>query len=181
MKRAVFLDRDGTLNIERHYLHDPDQLEIIPDTGPALRRLMDAGFALFIVTNQSGIGRGYYTEADMHSVNKKMSEVLAADGVRFEKIYFAPESPEDESFGPKPSPKFLQDAAAEFGVDLAQCYMVGDKTADLQCGWNAGVKKSILVRTGYGAELEQADPITVAPAAIVDDIGAVADWILNDQ
>jgi len=181
MKRAVFLDRDGTLNIERHYLHDPDQLEIIPGAGPALRRLMDAGFALFIVTNQSGIGRGYYTEADMHSVNKKMSEVLAADGVRFEKIYFAPESPEDESLGRKPSPKFLQDAAAEFAVDLAQSYMVGDKTADLQCGWNAGVKKSILVRTGYGAELEQADPITVAPAAIVDDIGAVADWILNDQ
>ena len=181
MKRAVFLDRDGTLNIERHYLHDPDQLEIIPSTGPALRRLMDAGFALFIVTNQSGIGRGYYTETDMHSVNKKMSEGLAADGVRFEKIYFAPESSEDESLGRKPSPKFLQDGADEFGIDLAQSYMVGDKTTDLQCGWNAGVKKSILVRTGYGAELEQADPTTVALAAIVDDIGAAADWILNDQ
>ena len=78
MKRAVFLDRDGTLNIERHYLHDPDQLKIISGTGPALRRLMDAGFALFIVTNQSGIGRGYYTEADMHSVNTKLAETLAA-------------------------------------------------------------------------------------------------------
>jgi len=181
MKRAVFLDRDGTLNIERHYLHDPDELEIIPGTGPALRQLMDAGFALFIVTNQSGIGRGYYKEADMHAVNGKMVKTLAADGVRFEKIYFAPESPEDESPGRKPSPKFLQDAATEFGIDLAQSYMVGDKTADLQCGWNAGVKKSILVRTGYGAELEQAEPTTVAPAAIVDDIGAVVDWILNDN
>ena len=181
MKRAVFLDRDGTLNIERHYLHDPGELGIIPGTGSALRRLMDAGFALFIVTNQSGIGRGYYTEADMHAVNEKMSEVLAADGVQFKKIYFAPESPEDESPGRKPSPKFLQDAATEFGIDLAQSYMVGDKTADLQCGWNAGVKKSILVRTGYGAELEKSDPTTVAPAAIVDDIGAAAEWILNDQ
>jgi len=181
MKRAVFLDRDGTLNIERHYLHDPDELEIIPGTGPALRRLMDAGFVLFIVTNQSGIGRGYYKEADMHAVNEKMVKTLAADGVRFEKIYFAPESPEDESPGRKPSPKFLQDAATEFGIDLAQSYMVGDKTADLQCGWNAGVKKSILVRTGYGAELEQAEPTTVAPAAIVDDIGAAVDWILNDN
>ena len=179
--RAVFLDRDGTLNIERHYLHDPDELEIIPGTGPALRRLMDAGFALFIVTNQSGIGRGYYTEADMHAVNTKLAETLAADGVQFEKIYFAPESPEDESPGRKPNPKFLQDAAAEFGIDLAQSYMVGDKTADLQCGWNAGVKKSILVRTGYGAELERDDPPTVAPAAIVDDIGAAAEWILNDS
>ncbi len=181
MKRAVFLDRDGTLNIERHYLHDPDELEIIPGTGPALRRLMDAGIALFIVTNQSGIGRGYYTEADMHAVNTKLAETFATDGVRFEKIYFAPESPESDSPGRKPSPKFLQDAAAEFGINLAQSYMVGDKIADLQCGWNAGVKKSILVRTGYGAELEQADPTTVAPAAIVDDIGAAADWILKDQ
>jgi D-glycero-D-manno-heptose 1,7-bisphosphate phosphatase len=181
MKRAVFLDRDGTLNVERHYLHDPDKLEIITGTGPALRRLVDAGFALFIVTNQSGIGRGYYKEADMHAVNDRLAAELKADGVRFEKIYFAPESPEDESPGRKPSPKFLQDAAAEFDIDLAQSYMVGDKTADLQCGWNAGVKKSILVRTGYGAELEKADPTTVAPAAIVDDIGAAADWILNDQ
>jgi D-glycero-D-manno-heptose 1,7-bisphosphate phosphatase len=178
--RAVFLDRDGTLNIERHYIHDPAELEIIPGTGPALRRLMDACFALFIVTNQSGIGRGYYTEADMHAVNERLAETLAADGVKFEKIYFAPESPEAESLGRKPSPKFLQNAATEFGIDLAQSYMVGDKTADLQCGWNAGVKKSILVRTGYGAELEQADPTTVALAAIVDDIGAAADWILND-
>jgi D-glycero-D-manno-heptose 1,7-bisphosphate phosphatase len=181
MKRAVFLDRDGTLNIERHYLHDPDELEIILGTGSALWRLMDAGFALFVVTNQSGIGRGYYTEADMHAVNDKMVAELKADGVRFEKIYFAPESPEDESPGRKPSPKFLQDAATEFGIDLAKSYMVGDKTADLQCGWNAGVKKSILVRTGYGAELEKSDPTTVAPAAIVDDIGAAAEWILNDQ
>jgi D-glycero-D-manno-heptose 1,7-bisphosphate phosphatase len=117
----------------------------------------------------------------MHAVNTKLAETLAADGVRFEKIYFAPESSEDESPGRKPSPKFLQDAATEFGIDLAQSYMVGDKTADLQCGWNAGVKKSILVRTGYGAELEKSDPTTVAPAAIVDDISAAADWILNDE
>ena len=93
MNRAVFLDRDGTLNVERHYLHDPNQLVIIPGSGPALRRLMDAGFTLFIVTNQSGIGRGYYTEADMHAVNEKLvAELAASDGVAFEKIYYAPES-----------------------------------------------------------------------------------------
>ena len=180
MSRAVFLDRDGTLNVERQYLHDPQALELFPGTGSALKRLMDAGYALFIVTNQSGIGRGYYTEADMHAVNTKLAETLAADGVRFEKIYFAPESPEDESLGRKPSPKFLQDAAAEFGIDLAQSYMVGDKTADLQCGWNAGVKKSILVRTGYGADLERDEPDTVANAAIVDNITAAVDWILEN-
>ncbi len=182
MKRAVFLDRDGTLNVERHYLHDPDQLEIIPGTGPALRRLMNAGYTLFIVTNQSGIGRGYYTEADMHAVNDKLTaELAASDGVAFEKIYFAPESPEDESHGRKPSPKFLQDAAAEFEIDLAQSYMIGDKIADLECGWNAGVKQSILVRTGYGAELEQAEPELAARATVVDDVAAAAEWILEQS
>ena len=177
MSRAVFLDRDGTLNIERHYLHDPEALEIFPGTGAALRRLAEAGLALFIVTNQSGIGRGYYTEADMHAVNKRLAQILAEDGVRFEKIYFAPE---EESPGRKPSPKFLQEAESEFGVDLAQSYMVGDKLLDLQCGWNAGVKKSILVRTGYGKEFERDEPQAMAEAAIVDDLPDAVDWILND-
>ena len=180
MNRAVFLDRDGTLNVERHYLHDPDQLEIIPGIGSALRRLMDAGYRLFIVTNQSGIGRGYYTEADMHAVNDKLTaELAASDGVAFEKIYYAPESPEQEGPGRKPSPKFLMDAAVEFGINLDQSYMVGDKAADLECGWNAGVKQSILVRTGYGAEFEQAELTLVTRAAVVDDVVGAADWILE--
>ena len=180
MSHAVFLDRDGTLNVERHYLHDPEALEIFPGTGSALKRLMDGGYVLFIVTNQSGIGRGYYQEEDMHAVNDRMTEMLAVDGVRFEKIYFAPESPEAVSPGRKPNPKFLNDSALEFGVDLSQSFMVGDKTADLQCGWNAGVKKSILVRTGYGAEIEHDKPQALAKAAIVNDLPAAVDWILND-
>ena len=182
MNRAVFLDRDGTLNVERHYLHDPNQLVIIPGSGPALRRLMDAGFTLFIVTNQSGIGRGYYTEADMHAVNEKLvAELAESDGIEFVKIYFAPESPEKPSYGRKPSPKFLHDAAAEFGIDLEQSYMVGDKTADLECGWNAGVKQSILVRTGYGAEQEQAEPELAGRATVVDDVAGAVDWILEQS
>ena len=180
MSRAVFLDRDGTLNVERHYLYEPEALELFPGTGAALRRLTKAGFALFIVTNQSGIGRGYYTEADMHAVNKRLAQILAEDEVRFEKIYFAPEAPEEESPGRKPSPKFLLEAESEFDVDLAQSYMVGDKLLDLQCGWNAGVKKSILVRTGYGTDFERDEPQTLVEAAIVDDLPAAVDWILND-
>ena len=179
MKRAVFLDRDGTLNVDRNYLSNPAELVIIPGTGPALRGLMDAGFLLFIVTNQSGIGRGYYTLADMHAVNERLCVELACDGVRFEKIYFAPESPESPSRGRKPSPEFLFDARDEFGLDLAQSYMVGDKLIDVQCGWNAGVKKSILVRTGYGAEVEKSSSTVLKPAVIVDDMRAAAQWILN--
>jgi D-glycero-D-manno-heptose 1,7-bisphosphate phosphatase len=178
-KRAVFLDRDGTINVDRNYLSDPAQLELIPGVGLALRRLMDAGFQLFIVTNQSGIGRDYYTLADMHAVNERLCEMLSKEGVRFEKIYFAPEAPEAPSRGRKPSPQFLFDARDEFDSDLTQSYMIGDKLIDLQCGWNAGVNKSILVRTGYGAEVEKRISNEPTEAIVVDDLPRAADWILK--
>jgi D-glycero-D-manno-heptose 1,7-bisphosphate phosphatase len=180
MKRAVFLDRDGTLIEEKVYLADPANVVVYPGTGPALRRLMDAGFLLFIVTNQSGIGRGYYTEADMHRVNGRLAELLASDGVRFEKIYFAPEHPDQPSRGRKPSPQFLLDARDEFAVDLAHSYMIGDKLLDLECGWNAGVQRSLLVRTGYGAEVERAAREKLSAAVVVDGLVAAAEFILAE-
>ena len=107
------------------------------------------------MSNQSGVGRGYFTLADVEKVNQFMLKELGREGVRFEKIYIAPEAPDAPSRGRKPSPQFLLDARDEFGVDLAQSYMVGDKLIDLECGWNAGIKRCLLVRTGYGAELER--------------------------
>jgi len=173
-RRAVFLDRDGTLIEEKEYLGDPAGVVVFPGVGPALRRLMDAGFLLFIVTNQAGIGRGYYTVDDMHRVNARLTELLAKDGVRFEKIYFAPEAPDQPSRGRKPSPQFLLDARDEFGLDLAQSYMIGDKLIDLECGWNAGVKRSILVRTGYGAEWERKAKEKLGAALVAEDLAAAA-------
>lgn len=180
MNRAIFLDRDGTLNVDKNYLSNPAELVIIPGTSDALRRLTQAGYRLFIVTNQSGIGRGYYTLADMHAVNEKLCAELAGKGIHFEKIYYAPEAPEEPSRGRKPSPQFLFDARDEFGIDLAQSYMVGDKIIDLECGWNAGVKKSILVRTGYGAKVELGNPDVALRALVADDIAAAAEMILKD-
>jgi D-glycero-D-manno-heptose 1,7-bisphosphate phosphatase len=179
MKRAVFLDRDGTLIAEKNYLHRPEEVEIFPGAGKALKRLADAGFKLLIVTNQSGIGRGYFTLADAENVNAHLRREFARDSVRFEKIYIAPEAPDQPSRGRKPSPQFLFDARDEFGLDLAECFMVGDKLIDLECGWNAGVKKSILVRTGYGAEVERAAANKFVSAVIVDDLNGAAEWILR--
>jgi D-glycero-D-manno-heptose 1,7-bisphosphate phosphatase len=179
MTPAIFLDRDGTLIEEREYLADPAGVAVFPGVGVALRRLQEAGFQLVIVTNQSGIGRGYYTEADMHRVNARLLELLAADGVRFAKIYFAPEAPDQPSRGRKPSPEFLFDARDELGLDLAGSYIIGDKLIDLECGWNAGVKQAILVRTGYGAKLEQQAPEKLTQAWVVDDLTAAAQLILE--
>lgn len=177
---AVFLDRDGTVIEERVYLSRPEGVELFPGAGQALRQLVDSGLKLIIVTNQSGIGRGYYTEADMHRVNDRMLELLAADGVQIEKIYFAPEAPDQPSRGRKPSPQMLFDAREELGIDLAQSYIVGDKLIDLECGWNAGVRRAVLVRTGYGKDFELNQPSALTRAWIVDDLAEAATRILRD-
>jgi len=181
MNRAVFLDRDGTLIVEKNYLHRPEDVELFPGAGAALKGLFDAGFKLLIVTNQSGIGRGYYTMADAERVNDRVCADLARDGVRFEKVYIAPEAPDQPSRVRKPSPQFLFDARDEFGLNLAESFMVGDKLIDLECGWNAGVKKSILVRTGYGAGVEQENPEALKSAVIVDGLAEMAEWILSQK
>jgi D-glycero-D-manno-heptose 1,7-bisphosphate phosphatase len=178
MNQAVFLDRDGTLIQERHYLHRPEEVVLIPGAALALKALTDRAFKLFIVSNQSGVGRGYFTMADVKRVNQRLVEELGQAGVRFERIYIAPEAPDAPSRGRKPSPQFLFDARDEFGVDLAGSYMIGDKLIDLECGWNAGVKRCILVRTGYGAEQEHVFAPKLADAIVADDLAAAAAWIL---
>jgi len=180
MKRAVFLDRDGTMIAEVNYLSRPEQIKIFPGTRTGLKKLCEAGFKLFIVSNQSGVGRGYFTMADVDKVNKVLCDELSQDGVGIEKIYIAPEKPDEPSYGRKPLPQFLFDARDEFGVDLSQSFIIGDKVIDLECGWNAGVKKSILVRTGYGAEVERASGPRLANAVIADDLDQAATLILGD-
>lgn len=180
-RRAIFLDRDGTINEEKDYLHDPEEVVVFPEAGPGLRRLQEAGFLLIVVSNQSGVGRGYFTMAEVESVNARVRSDLAKTGVRLDKFYVAPEAPDQPSRGRKPSPAFLFDARDEFGIDLGQSYMIGDKLIDLECGWNAGVKKSLLVRTGYGAKAEQKNGGKLGEAVVVDNLEEAAEWILKEK
>lgn len=180
MKRAVFLDRDGTMIAEVDYLSRPEQIQVLPGTRTGLRRLREAGFKLFIVSNQSGVGRGFFTMADVGKVNAALCRELAGDGITIDEIYIAPEKPDSPSHGRKPSPQFLFDARDAFGLELSQSFFIGDKLSDLECGWNAGVKKSILVRTGYGAELERVSAGRLDRAAIADDLDQAASMILSD-
>jgi D-glycero-D-manno-heptose 1,7-bisphosphate phosphatase len=178
MHPAIFLDRDGTLIEERNYISRPEQVVVLPGAAAALGNLQAAGFKLFIVSNQSGVGRGYFTLADVKKVHEHIQQEFAREGVKFEKIYVAPEAPDTPSRGRKPSPQFLFDARDEFGIDLAQSYMMGDKMIDLECGWNAGVRGSILVRTGYGAKTEQDYPGKLGAALVVDDLPTAAAWVI---
>ena len=177
--RAIFLDRDGTLIQEKEYLRRPEEVVLFPGAAAALRRWQDAGFKLFIVSNQSGVGRGWFTLGDVAKVNARLEADLARHGVRLDKIYIAPEAPDQPSRARKPSPQFLLDARAEFSLLLEESYLVGDKMMDLECGWNAGVKKSILVRTGYGRAVEKSGDPRLAAAMIVDDLPAAAAWVLS--
>ena len=181
MNQAVFLDRDGTLIEERQYLSKPDDVSVFPGVGLALKRLQNQGLKLFIVSNQSGVGRGYFTMADVEKVNERLLRELAADGVRLDKIYIAPETPDVPSRGRKPSPQFLFDARDEFNLDLSRSYMVGDKALDLECGWNAGLRRCILVRTGYGAELERTSAEKLGTAVVLNNLTEAATWILKDN
>jgi D-glycero-D-manno-heptose 1,7-bisphosphate phosphatase len=179
-RKAIFIDRDGTLIQDKDYLHKAEEVEFFPGAIQALSKAAGAGFDIVMITNQSGVGRGYFTMADVEKVHERICRDCAPENVQFLKIYVAPEHPEQPSRGRKPSPQFLLDARDEYEIDLSRSYMVGDKLIDLQAGWNAGLRRSILVRTGYGKQVEERERAELGNAVIVDHIGGAVDWILED-
>lgn len=162
---AVFLDRDGTLMRDVEYCRDPKQVEIFDGVPQALRRLKDAGFRLIVITNQSGIGRGYFSESDYRAVEAEVQRQLPM----IDATYFCPHQPGDECACRKPKPEMILTAQREHQLDLAYSFLIGDKPLDADCGRRAGVR-TILVRTG----LELPDEPSVA------DLGEAADVILSD-
>jgi D-glycero-D-manno-heptose 1,7-bisphosphate phosphatase len=149
LRRAVFFDRDGTLMRDVHYCGDPAKVEVYPGVSGALRKLKMAGFATVIVSNQSGIGRGWITEAQYRAVEREFLHQAGAGLI--DATYFCPDAPDSPSTRRKPEPGMLLDAAKDLGLDLALSWMVGDKSSDIECGRRAGAR-TILVLTGYGAQ-----------------------------
>ncbi|HEX7118961.1 MAG TPA: HAD family hydrolase [Longimicrobiales bacterium] len=174
---AAFLDRDGTLIVERGYLADPDGVELVPGAAAALRRLAAAGYRLVIVTNQSGIARGLYGTAEFHAVQRRVEERFAAEGVRFDGVYFCPHHPEVTGACAcrKPAPGMYRRAGRELGLDLARSVYVGDKPSDVLPALELG-GAGYLVRTGYGAGHAASVPPEVA---VVDDLAAVAAAVIR--
>jgi D-glycero-D-manno-heptose 1,7-bisphosphate phosphatase len=177
--RAVFLDRDGTILVEgTDHVGDVERVVPIPVAAAALKQLQDAGHKLFVITNQSGIGRGYFSREAVETIHAHLGRYFAQAGVRFDRYYVCPHHPEDNCECRKPKPKFLLDAAREYRLDLSQCFMIGDRLSDIQAGVNAGTR-TILVLTGAGRDtLAKGE---VAPDFIAEDIGAAATWILKRE
>ncbi|MEI6208899.1 MAG: D-glycero-beta-D-manno-heptose 1,7-bisphosphate 7-phosphatase [Desulfuromonadales bacterium] len=159
MRRAAFLDRDGTINIEKGYLYQIDDFEFIPGASEAIRMLNEAGYFVAVVSNQSGIARGYYTEDDVELLHRHIAAELQKSGAQVDTWMFCPHHPHGRgSYGlpcacRKPLPGMLQEAARRFDLDLNASVMIGDKSVDVEAGSAAGCR-SILVRTGCGAEEE---------------------------
>lgn len=185
--RAVFLDRDGTINVEKDFLSDPADLELENGSAEGLRLLHDAGFVLVVVTNQSGVARGYYSEEDIARVNEALASMLEAEGAKLERFYHCPHHPEGTVARyarrcdcRKPAPGLLLRAAGELGIDLEGSYMVGDYTRDLEAGRAAGVK-TVLVRTGYGARSVEEVRERGLADHVSGDLLEAARWILDDS
>jgi D-glycero-D-manno-heptose 1,7-bisphosphate phosphatase len=158
MSKALFLDRDGTLIIDKVYLADPAGVELLPGAAEALRRARELGFRLFLFTNQSGIGRGYHTLADTERVNARLEKLLGLPRPVFDGVCIAPEAPGQPTVYRKPSPRFILEMIAQHGLDPAGCHMVGDSAADIQTALNAGIHP-VVVRTG------RIDPATLPEVA----------------
>lgn len=182
-KTAVFLDRDGTLNEEVGYLSRLDQLRVFPEAAQAVRLINRSGMLAVVITNQSGVARGHFDEALVESVHARINEILAESDARIDRFYYCPHHPA-EGNSPyvkvcscrKPEPGLLRLAAEELDINLARSYMIGDTPKDIEAANRAGAR-GVLVRTGYGREIERAD----GTAYIAENILEAVTWILKDR
>ena len=176
LRPAVFLDRDGTIIEEVEYLSDPEGVALLPGAVEALTLLRDAGFALVVVTNQSGIARGLYGVDAYEAVAQRLDELLAAFGVTLDSTHFCPHHPDfsGDCFCRKPATGMYRAAAEELGIDSARSFFVGDRIRDLLPALELG-GEGVLVRTGYGSEEEGALPEVFQ---VVDDLLEATRWIL---
>jgi len=173
-KRFVLLDRDGTIIVDKHYLHDPEGVELLPRAVTGLKRMQELGFGLAVLTNQSGVERGYYTDSDVHACNRRLLGMLSKEGIEVAAVYYCPHAPEAECHCRKPATGLMDQAAEHLGFDPAEAYMIGDKKVDMGVGRASGAI-TILVRTGKGAA-EEEKCVGLADH-VVDDLDEAAEVI----
>jgi D-glycero-D-manno-heptose 1,7-bisphosphate phosphatase len=168
MKKCIFLDRDGTIIVEKNYLSDPRDVELLPGAAQGLGQLAAMGYLLVVVTNQSGVGRSYFDVAQVEAVHARLDQILEQAGARIDKYFYCPHLPDDGCRCRKPSTGMIDDAVQELGIDIRGSYMIGDKLCDLQLGKNSGLEP-VLVRTGYGANLDSVKSLAEAGCRFVAD------------
>jgi D-glycero-D-manno-heptose 1,7-bisphosphate phosphatase len=186
---AVFLDRDGTINEQMGYINHLTRFQLLPGVGQAIKRLNQAQWPVVVVSNQSGVARGYFPPDLVGKVHHLMAEMLERDGARLDGVYYCPHHPRaelddfrQECNCRKPRTGLFEQAASDLGLDLSKSYVIGDRTSDLKAGRNIGAK-NILVLTGYGrGELEYVLPNKdVTPDFVAETLNHAVDYILADD
>jgi len=176
---AIFLDRDGTINVEKHYLHRVEDWEWIPGSVKAIREFNKAGYLVVVISNQAGIARGLFSEDAVLRLHNHVNMMLAKHGARIDSYFFCPHHPEygntRQCLCRKPLPGLIHEAQMALGIDLKKSWMIGDKLSDIRAGWASGVR-GIMVATGYGkteaVKLEQNVPY-------VKNLRAACDLVLS--
>jgi D-glycero-D-manno-heptose 1,7-bisphosphate phosphatase len=154
-RRAIFVDRDGTLNPDLHYLNDPSRLELNRGVGTALRLAHDHGYLVICVTNQSGIDRGLYTSDDVDGIHRRLNELLAPHEARVDAFYYCPHAPERHCECRKPGTKLFADARREWGIDFGTSAMIGDRALDVQAGEKLGLVTCVVRARGHETEIDE--------------------------
>jgi D-glycero-D-manno-heptose 1,7-bisphosphate phosphatase len=175
---GLFLDRDGTIIVHRPYLFKPDEVELLPGAREALIRARDAGFLIFLFTNQSGVGRGYFSMDDVHAVHARVVELLGLGSSVFADICIAPERPDQPSAYRKPSPRFIEECVARWSLDPRRCWMIGDSPSDWEAGLNARISALAVPSDQAAAEHEAARQRWHVP--LFPSLLAAVDSILRD-
>jgi D-glycero-D-manno-heptose 1,7-bisphosphate phosphatase len=180
LRPAVFLDRDGTISEEVGYLNDASRFRMFPFAAHAIRKLNDAKLPVIVVTNQSGVGRGLFSESMVHTVHDVMTRQLTAEGAHLTAIYYCPHTTDDDCECRKPKPGLLERAAREHHVNLSQSFVVGDRYGDIALAHGTS-SRGVLVRTGYGEEDLRENSATWPrqPDFVADDLATAVDWILR--
>jgi len=166
--KAVFLDRDGVINVEKEYLHKWQDFEFLPTVLETCRKINEAGYLIVIITNQSGISRGYYTKDDFDVLTERMLQEFEEQGIKIADVYCCPHHPDFDGDCDcrKPEPGMILQAAKDFDIDLSKSFLAGDKESDIEAGINAGVSKNFLMQTGHEIDVENTKATTVLTALI---------------
>ena len=188
MNRAIFIDRDGTFNIVGDYIHKVEDFVLIPGSDEAVKLAHEAGFLVIVVTNQAGVGRGYYCEEDVKIFHEHIQKVLGEKGEKIDAFYYCPYHPTKgvgeylkDADCRKPKPGMMLKAAEEHDIDLSASYLVGDNIGDIQAGQAAGCR-CVMVRTGYGSEHQnRLGELEREPLAVCDNLLAAVKKILEEE
>ncbi len=175
--KVVFLDRDGVLNDDPGYVHKIEHFKLLPGVIEGLKLLKERGFKLIIITNQSGIGRGYYTEEDFHKFNSHLVKELFANGIKIEETFFCPHHPDEKCDCRKPSTRFIDESASKYDIDLKKSWVIGDHPHDIKMGKLAGCK-TIYMLSGHGVK-HRGELGNIKPELIAEHFLDAAKFILK--